>query len=346
MVGGFIASGAYDAVFFLASPVAALLVGALVARVTGVDSGVDVFGGATTVPILALRTLIHAHLVIVFARSHLNRRVFARHPGRFVVVPVLGLFALLLSPALLTLSLGAVIVWDMIHSSLQTFGLARIYVVRGGGDPTLGRTADLALCHALYLGPFVAGPMFLVVVDAVLRPLAGTFPGVAAVAAAVAYAAPAIATVAAVASAAAVVVYVVVTVRAVRAGAPFSLPKHILYATTATACLAAWGCNSFGQALLIVNVFHAVQYFGIVAYLERGNLAERLRLTGRHTGVMVFVALALAGLLYGFWLGAAFDLWLPAGAARTAAVAVINVVALLHFWYDGFIWSVRQGDVR
>jgi hypothetical protein len=26
-------------------------------------------------------------------------------------------------------------------------------------------------------------------------------------------------------------------------------------------------------------------------------------------------------------------------------VALGNVVSLMHFWYDGFVWSVRKGDV-
>lgn len=341
MVSRWLVGPAYDAFFFIGAPVVAVVVGGVVAGVTGTDTGVDVFGGATTVQVLLLRTLIHAHLVIVFARSHLNRRVFARTPARFLVVPVVALFALLVSPTLLTLSLGAVIVWDMIHSSLQTFGLGRIYEVRAGGDPNRGRAVDLWLNHALYLGPFFAGPVFVLVVDAVTAPLRERFAFASAVFDAAVVAAPVVQVVAVVASVVAVVAWVVVTVRN---GAPLSLQKLALYGSTGVASVAAWGFNSFGQALLIVNVFHAVQYFGIVSHLEGGNLAERLRLRGRHTAPLVFLTLALAGALYGFWFGAAGPLWLPPGAAQTVCVAVVNVVALLHFWYDGFIWSVRKGD--
>ena len=340
----YIVGRGYDAAFFLAAPIVAVAVGGVVMGITGTDTGVDVFGSATTIQMLCLRTLIHAHLVIVLARSHFNRRVFARTPARFVVVPVVALFLLLVSPTLLALSLGVVIVWDLVHSSLQTFGLGRIYESRAGGDPSRGRAAELWLNHAIYLGPFLAGPVFLLVVGVALSPLVATFPQVVPLAAAIEGAAPVIRVVAVVASVAAVVVYVVVTVRAVRAGAAFSVPKHVLYASTAIACVAAWGFNSFGQALLIVNVFHAVQYFGLVAWLERGSLADRLRLGGRHAGLLVFAVLVLAGLLYGFWLGAAGQLWLPPGAPQTVCLAVVNLVALLHFWYDGFIWSVRRGD--
>jgi hypothetical protein len=88
-----------------------------------------------------------------------------------------------------------------------------------------------------------------------------------------------------------------------------------------------------------VNVFHAVQYFGIVAFSEKKNLRPS------SSSSFVLVALAIVGLLYGFSLGAMWPAWAPPGVVQNIVLAVVNVVALLHFWYDGFIWSVRRGDV-
>lgn len=341
----FVVGPGYDTVFFLGTPIIAVVFGCVVSLFSAAATPVDVFGSATSIEVLCLRTLIHAHLVIVFARSHLNPKVFARHPARFVVVPVIALLALLLSPPLLTLSLGVVIVWDMIHSSMQTFGLGRIYEVRAGGDANQGRAAELWLNLAIYLGPFLAGPVFLAVVGAVLSPLVGTFSWAVTAAAMAESAAPVVQVSAIGASVVALVVYVVTTLRRVRRGGVFSVPKHVLYLSTAVACVVAWGLNPCGQVLLIVNLFHAVQYFGLVAFTERLSLAQVFRVQGKHAAVLVLATLVLGGVLYGFWFGAAWQLWLPVGSAQTMGLAVVNLVALLHFWYDGFIWSVRRSDV-
>ena len=53
------------------------------------------------------------------------------------------------------------------------------------------------------------------------------------------------------------------------------------------------------------------------------------------------VALAIllvSGLGYGFWRAHRPQDYVP-------FVALGNVVSLMHFWYDGFVWSVRKGQV-
>ena len=340
----FIVGAAYDVVFFLAAPLVAVGLGALAAH-SGAAVVVE-YGDEITVQALALRTLIYAHLVIVFARSHANQSIFPRYPARFVVVPIVALAAMLSSSTLLALTLTVVVCWDMVHSSLQTFGLARLYERRVNADPQRGRGFDLWLCHALYLGTFLAGPLSPFVVRTAVSPLAGAVPAALDVVALAERAAPMVRIVAVAASLVAVVAWAANATSAARAGARVSWPKLALYASTAAACVVAWGVDSFGAALLIVNVFHAVQYFGLVAHSERASLAARLRLPARHAAPLVLFALALVGGLYGFWLGASWQLWLPAGAARTVGLAVVNLVALLHFWYDGFLWRVRDDAVR
>lgn len=341
-----LASPTYDAVLFIGSPLLALLAAAMLWGISGPGTPVDLFGGATTAQALALRAIIHAHLVIVFARSHMNRAVFRRYPLRFIVVPVLLLAAMIASPVVLGAALAVVVVWDLYHSSMQTFGLARIYDARAGADVTRDRVADVWLSHAIYLGPFLAGPMLTVLVQVALAPVIPLFPAVAPVSDAMSAAAPHIRAATLVACALALAAYGLTAWRRARRGEPFSLQKHALYATTAIASVAAWGLNSFGQALLIVNLFHAVQYFGIVAFTEKKNLAELLgfaRLAS--ASALVFIVLVLAGGMYGFWIGAAWQHWVPGGFAQTLVLAIVNLVAILHFWYDGFIWSVRRGDV-
>jgi hypothetical protein len=47
--------------------------------------------------------------------------------------------------------------WDVYHSSLQTFGLGRIYDQRAGNDVHLARRADYLFNLVLYAGPVLAG---------------------------------------------------------------------------------------------------------------------------------------------------------------------------------------------
>jgi hypothetical protein len=108
---------------------------------------------------------------------------------------------------------------------------------------------------------------------------------------------------------------------------------------TSIVSIYTWGFNSFGEAFFIMNVFHALQYFGIVWASERGNLtcliggsdgrAGRLRTLG------VFLGATFA---YGFLAEAV-------GPDSEWFLALTLVVSIMHFWYDGFIWSVRRHQV-
>ena len=108
--------------------------------------------------------------------------------------------------------------------------------------------------------------------------------------------------------------------------------------------IAAWGFNSFGQAFLIMNVFHAVQYFAIVWWAERVSIERAFRLHGRAIArFLVPWLFVLSALLYGFWIGWGYEYW--AGRAAWVLLSVVNTVAIMHFWYDGFVWSVRKRQV-
>ena len=54
-------------------------------------------------------------------------------------------------------------------------------------------------------------------------------------------------------------------------------------------------------------------------------------------GGLAWAAFTGGALAYGFGAHATSGL--------SAWYAVTLVIALMHFWYDGFIWSVRRGEV-
>jgi hypothetical protein len=88
-----------------------------------------------------------------------------------------------------------------------------------------------------------------------------------------------------------------------------------------------------------MNVFHAVQYFAIVWIKEKDNLQTRFRLTDTRHGKLLLAGLFIAPLvIYGIiyeWVEMSSN-WF---------YALMLTVTLLHFWYDGFIWSVRKKQV-
>lgn len=133
--------------------------------------------------------------------------------------------------------------------------------------------------------------------------------------------------------------YVVTYWRLAKRGYRVAWLKVWIYASTGVTSIYAWGFNAFGEAFLIMNLFHAVQYFGIVWAREKNQIAERFRLSrvtfGKPLTLAVFLGLSRA---YGYWVESMDTdirtLW-----------ALTILISLLHFWYDGFIWSVRRREV-
>lgn len=343
---GYIHSRAFDWLFFIGMPLLSLVAAFGFSRVPADSDRIFFMNQPALLTSVALKTIIHSHLVIVFFRSHLNDKVRPRWPVRFWLVPLLLFVATLVSLPLLGIVLIVTTYWDMYHSSLQTFGLGRIYDMKAGADVEKGRGVDIALSHLIYIGPFVAGPVWIPTLQLFdLMPTLGLAWGPA-VREVLEHAQPMLRIAVFAAAPIVVVAYGLHTARRARAGEKLSWQKHALFASTAIASVAAWGMNSFGQALLVVNLFHAVQYFAIVWWSERDNIGRVFGTRSLPMGPLLgAVCLVLIGLGYGFWLGAVSDQWASDGWAKRVVLALTNTVAMLHFWYDGFIWSVRNKDV-
>ena len=154
---GYIVGPSFDWVFFLAPPTLALAVGILISGTSFADSEFEIWGHETSWSGFLIGILIHAHVVIVFFRSHGNPGIFKQYPGRFLAVPILLYLAMYFSEwALISVAVLATF-WDVYHSGMQTFGFGRIYDARAGNSPTQARTLDLILNQLLYAGPIVGG---------------------------------------------------------------------------------------------------------------------------------------------------------------------------------------------
>jgi hypothetical protein len=124
-----------------------------------------------------------------------------------------------------------------------------------------------------------------------------------------------------------------------RRGHRVSPLKVYLVASTGLCSIYTWGFNSWGEAFFIMNLFHAVQYLALVWAMEKRRIMSRLRVSESPRGKLMALAVFL-GAVSAYGLGAELldpdfkTLW-----------ALTMVVSLMHFWYDGFIWSVARKQV-
>ena len=332
----YIVSPLYDWVFFLLPPMLSLALGIFLSGTNIASENVHLFTEEDTLVGFALGTLVHAHLVAVFFRSHANREIFRLHPWRFVAVP-LGLWALFV--ASLWCLIAATVVatfWDVWHSGAQTFGFARIYDRNQGTPPELGRRLDFWLNQLLYAGPILAGATLMDHVESFdsFNDIGDLFFG--AVPAAVEGRARWLTVAVLVVGTLFLLFYLFAQVQFWRRGYRPSFEKIFLLTSTGFCSIYTWGWNSWGQAFLIMNTFHAVQYLALVWAKERKNIQRVMRLPSSPR--LAFALFFGSTVIYGFGVQA-LDTHL------TILWAVTIVVSLMHFWYDGFVWSVRRRQI-
>ena len=329
----------YDGIFFLFSPLLALALGIAISYTSLTRGSLDVGEYEGSAANLFIGIFIAAHLFIVFFRSHVNRSIFRLYPYRFTVVPIALLVGMQSSEWIAISAYVIAIWWDVYHSSLQTFGLGRIYDSKLGNDAQVGRRLDIMLNLLIYAGPILAGAalmdhieefgtfsqvgsLFLVSVPAYVESHQSYFTWGLTV-----LGTPFVA------------FYLWAYWRHSRNGYRVSPQKVVLLASTALCSIYTWGLDSFGQAFFIMNFFHAWQYFALVWHIESKSMRSFFRLGGVPWGKPIALVLFLL-IAFGYGL---FSEVSSAQAQLTANLVI--TVSLMHFWYDGFIWSVRRKQV-
>lgn len=345
-----------DALLFWGAPVWCLLFVVLGAQIPNLWLTNDLFGGEYGYITFLTGSFTSAHLLAVVFRSHLNPTVFQRWPMRFTVVPI-ALFALLAwSPWALVAASAIAIFWDVYHSGMQNFGLARIFDARAGNPPEQGRLLDSLISQVLYAGPIGAGASLFFHFEG-FESFEEFLPGGEFSSqgdGAFALVAEALTTVPAsvdgmaeyiragviVVSAIAWFTYILGYYRLSRQGYNVAPQKVMLMASTAMVSVIAWTFSEPVIAFAVMNLFHAVQYFAIVWGREQKTMAKTFKLkSAKHAKWIVLAFIGVVCFAFSTWE----MLW--ANAGWDALYAAILSVALLHFWYDGFIWSVRAKHV-
>jgi tetratricopeptide (TPR) repeat protein len=274
-------------------------------------------------------------------RAYGDRALFARFRTRFLLAP---LFLVLVCGGFSVAGLHGVamvaLVWGIWHGWMQTYGFARIYDHKRGSIARTTARIDFALCAAWFVGAVVVSPhRSFQILDQLARcglplPSAGTLDAATAIAWATLGASS--------------LVYVVHAVRLVRAGTPASPQKHLLLGSS----LGAWWIATnavpslvFGLALF--ELFHDVQYLAIVWAFNRRRASESAN-SGAFTRWLFRGGFTSAGLYVGLVIGygalGPLAERVGEGVVRDALAGALVASQLLHFYFDGFIWKVRERD--
>jgi hypothetical protein len=343
---GFIIGPVADAILIIGAPLLALFIAIPLFAVDAQHFMWTILGQKTDIRQGFITAFIEGHLVLVYFRSHGNPQIFRNHPWRFTIIPAALMIGMASSPHLLGI-IGVVAVWwDVYHSSLQTFGFGRIYDAKVKNNPSAGRLLDIWMNLFLYTGPVLAGAHFVdhimhcqnsltvfAMDQSFLSDLLGRrapeflvthkdYLMVAVLSCGIPF----------------VGYYLFSYYRLQQGGYRVSWQKVWLYIITGSVSIYAWGFRSFFDGFWVMNFFHALQYFAIVVFVEQKNLRSLFRVDRLRSGKFVasFWVVSLC-MLYGLWVSTqATGSWMASFAMTTS---------IMHFWYDGFIWSVKKHQV-
>jgi hypothetical protein len=344
---GFIIGPVCDSVLIIGAPILAVLI---VIPLFGLPKSevfaYPIYGVVRDLRQVFISSFIAAHLVLVYFRSHANINIFRTHPFSFTVVPAALLVATVLSPWVMGIAGVVAIWWDVYHSSMQTFGFGRIYDAKQGNNSVVGRNLDYWMNLVLYAGPVLAGAHFMDHVEQSRRQLLFLEANHSLIGDLLLEKTPdflqrhqGLLTVAILSIGLPFAVYYLYSYyRLYKQGYFVSWQKVALFLITGTVSIYVWGFHSFLDAFFVMNFFHALQYFTIVWFAEQQNLTRVFRLDHFSFGKgLALLWIVLFCFLYGFWAGYhVTGVW-------GAGLAVTTVI--MHFWYDGFIWSVRKRQI-
>lgn len=337
---GYIIDRRYDAVWFLSLPFAAVAFALIAQR--------HLPGGALAA--IALWVTVPHHFV-TWLRVYGSSDEFDRFRERFIVGPVLMILGtyLLITYAPLSLVL-LVTLWDHQHSVMQQYGFSRVYDFKAKAGARVTGRFDLALNWILFVNMLVVSPLFSVIWVRMLHEW-----NVAIGATAVGWIQQTSWTIAALY----LVIYAGHTLWCVRQGYPLNPMKYLFL----FASYFLWYFTSFTTTYLLVyavahRIMHGVQYIVMVySYLrnkqERGiansTLHEWVAKPGNVRAFLILCA-AYALLFHALTEGHVRDFGFGVIGFNTNfdlfAYSLLSSFALLHYYYDAFIWKVRKPEVQ
>jgi tetratricopeptide (TPR) repeat protein len=276
-------------------------------------------------------------------RAYGDRALFARFRWRFIFAPI---FLISVCVAFYWWDLKGIIVivflWGVWHGMMQTYGFCRIYDAKMGSFAALTRRLDFATCAtwfaaAVLLSPqrmadtletyYVSGGPFIP--PWLLHNAQQIIMGVA------------------------IAAGVLFLLNFSRMWAEGKRPNPVKLALLVTTIAFWWYCNNGVTNILagiaLFEVFHDVQYLSLVWIYNRSRVEKDssiggfMRFVFRRSGSLVGLYI---GLIFAYGSIAYFNAHLELETMRRVLTGVVAASGLLHFYYDGFIWKVRERSTR
>src|SRR5881398_581415 len=276
-------------------------------------------------------------------RAYGDRALFQRFRWRFICAPI---FLIVVCAAFSVWDLKGIVlvafIWGVWHGMMQTYGFCRIYDAKVGSFAEVTRRLDFALCGiwfatAVLLSPqrmtdtletyYSAGGPFIP--PAVLR--AGQ-QGLLALA---------------------LLISAVFVANFIWMWSSGKRPSPVKLVLLLTSISFWWYCNNIVASVLVgvalFEVFHDVQYLSLVWIYNRkrvesdNSIGGFMRFVFRRSGALVGVYVGLVLAYGGLSLSKSY---VGIDAVKRILTGVVTASALLHFYYDGFIWKVREKSTR
>jgi tetratricopeptide (TPR) repeat protein len=276
-------------------------------------------------------------------RAYGDRALFQRFRWRFIFAPI---FLVVVCAAFSLWDLKGIVlvafIWGVWHGMMQTYGFCRIYDAKVGSFAALTRRLDFALCGiwfatAVLLSPqrmtdtletyYAAGGPFIP--PTLLRAAQQGLLGVA------------------------LAISAVFLANFVWMWSSGKRPSPIKLVLLITSISFWWYCNNIVASVLVgialFEVFHDVQYLSLVWIYNRKRVeSDRsiggfMRFVFRRSGALVGVYIGLVLAYGGLSLSKSY---VDIEAVKRILTGVVTASALLHFYYDGFIWKVREKSTR
>jgi len=276
-------------------------------------------------------------------RAYGDRALFERFRWRFLVAPVF-LAATCLLFALRDLN-GIVLVvyfWGVWHGLMQTYGFLRIYDAKSGPSSWLTARLDHAMCVTWFATAVLVSPSRMTNILSVFYTSGGPLLEASAI--------EALRTASVSLTGAVTVAFFCHTAWMWHHGRPVSSVKLLLMATSFGFF---WYTNVFVSNLLagiaLFEVFHDVQYLSIV-WIFNLNRVQKDRGVGAFTRFLFRRSGALVGVYVGLVVAYGslnlVSTAMSTGLLKRTLTGLLAASALLHFYYDGFIWKVRERTTR
>jgi Flp pilus assembly protein TadD len=276
-------------------------------------------------------------------RAYGDRALFERFRWRFIFAPI---FLVAVCVAFTWWDLKGIILvvffWGVWHGMMQTYGFCRIYDAKMGSFAALTRRLDFALCGIWFAAAVLLSSERMT--DTLETYYASGGP----------YVSPWL-----LHNARQIMLLVAVAVSVLflanfsRMWIQGKRPNPVKLALLGSSIVFWWYCNNGVANILagiaLFEVFHDVQYLSLVWIYNR-NRVEKDRSIG---GFMRFV-FRRSGSLVGLYIGLVFaygslgyfNSRLEVETIKRVLTGVVAASGLLHFYYDGFIWKVRERSTR